>query len=32
LSPFAKSKMYEYTNSLGVLEDVIKKALVEKVL
>jgi excisionase family DNA binding protein len=32
LSPFSKSKMYEYTNSVGVLENVIKKALVEKVL
>jgi len=32
LSPFSKSKMYEYTNSPGVLENVIKKALVEKVL
>jgi hypothetical protein len=32
LSPFSKSKIYEYTNSIGVLENMIKKALVEKVL
>ena len=32
LSPFAKSKMYGYSNSREVLENIIQKALVEKIL
>jgi hypothetical protein len=32
LSPFTKSKMYGYSNSREVLENIIQKALVEKLL